>query len=221
MVTAARAPHDCLTVPTRIKICGITRAEDAAAACAAGADALGFVFYAPSPRNVDPAVAAAIVARLPPFVATVGVFVDPEPHHVQAVLDVVSLDLLQFHGNETAELCASFARPYLKAVRMRPEIDLLEYARRFAPARGLLLDTFVSGGAHGGTGLRFDWNLVPRSLPLPIILSGGLDAGNIGEAVRMLRPWAVDVSSGVEAAKGVKDPQRIRDFIAGVRDADA
>jgi phosphoribosylanthranilate isomerase len=208
-------------VPTRIKICGVTRPEDAAAACAAGADALGIVFYAPSPRNVDPAAAAAILARVPPFVTTVGVFVDPEPRHVQAVLGAVALDLLQFHGDETPELCAAFARPYLKAVRMRPEVDLLEYARRFAPARGLLLDTFVSGGVHGGTGLRFDWNLVPRTLPLPIVLSGGLDADNVGAAVQTLRPWAVDVSSGVEAAKGVKDPQRIRDFIAGVRDADA
>jgi phosphoribosylanthranilate isomerase len=208
-------------VPTRIKICGITRAEDAAAACAAGADALGFVFHPDSPRRIDAAAAAAIAARMPPFVATVGVFVDPDTAYVRRILDAVPLDLLQFHGDETPALCASFARPYLKAVRMRPEVDLLEYTRLFGNARALLLDTYVRGGAHGGTGLTFDWRLVPRNLPLPIVLSGGLDARNVTEAVRTLRPWAVDVSSGVEAAKGVKDPQRIRELIAGVRDADA
>lgn len=208
-------------MPTRIKICGITRAEDAAVACAAGADALGFVFHRDSPRNIDAAAAGAIAARLPPFVSVVGVFVDPDASEVRRVLEAVPLDLLQFHGDEPPALCASFARPYLKAVRMRPGVDLLEYARRFERARALLLDTYVRGGAHGGTGLSFDWASVPRTLPLPIILSGGLDARNVAEAVRMLRPWAVDVSSGVEAAKGVKDPQRIRDFIAGVRNADA
>ena len=205
---------------TRIKICGVTRVEDALAACAAGADALGFVFHAPSPRNVDPQSARAIIARLPPFVSAVGLFVDRSRAEVESTLARVPLDLLQFHGEETPEFCEGFARPYLKAVRMRPGVDLLEYARRFAAARGLLLDAYVSG-AHGGSGTRFDWSLVPAELPLPIVLSGGLDAENVGEAVRRLRPWAVDVSSGVEAARGIKDPQRIRDFIAGVRRADA
>jgi phosphoribosylanthranilate isomerase len=209
-----------MAMPTRIKICGITRVEDALAACAAGADALGFVFHAPSPRNVAPDTAREIIARLPPFVTTVGLFVDREPAEVERVTAEVPLDLLQFHGDEAPELCTRFRRPYFKAVRMRAGVDLLEYARRFGDARALLLDAYVSG-THGGTGTRFDWRLVPPSLPLPIVLSGGLTAENVGEAVRALRPWAVDVSSGVEAAPGIKDPQRVRDFIAGVRRADA
>ena len=207
-------------MPTRIKICGITRLEDALAAARAGADALGFVFHAPSPRDIDLERARTIIARLPPFVSVVGLFVDRSAAEVESVLARVPLDLLQFHGDETPDYCARFERPYVKAVRMRAEVDLLEYARRFAAARGLLLDAYVSG-AHGGSGTRFDWSLVPANLPLPIIVSGGLDADNVAEAVRRLRPWAVDVSSGVEAAKGIKDPQRIRDFIAGVRRADA
>jgi phosphoribosylanthranilate isomerase len=206
-------------MPTRIKICGITRPEDALAACAAGADALGFVFHAPSPRNVAPEIAREIIAALPPFVTAVGLFVDREAADVERVAARVPLDILQFHGDETPEFCARFGRPYLKAVRMRAGVDLLEYARRFAAARGLLLDAYVSG-THGGTGTRFDWSWVPANLPLPMVLSGGLTPENVGEAVRALRPWAVDVSSGVEAAQGIKDPQRIRDFIAGVRSAD-
>jgi phosphoribosylanthranilate isomerase len=207
-------------MPTRIKICGITRPEDALAACAAGADALGFVFHPPSPRHIEPEQARAIIARLPPFVSAVGLFVDRSAAEVEHALARVPLDLLQFHGDEMPEFCARFARPYLKAVRMRPGVDLLEYARRFVDARGLLLDAYVDG-LHGGSGTRFDWGLVPENLPVPFVLSGGLDADNVVAAVRRLRPWAVDVSSGVEAAKGIKDPQRIRDFIAGVRRADA
>lgn len=205
---------------TRVKICGITRLEDALAACRAGADALGFVFYAPSPRNVDPKVVSHLLSALPPFVVTVGLFVDPEPALVESVLREARLDLLQFHGDEKQEQCVRFGVPYIKAVRMRPGIDLLEYARRFDRSRGLLLDTYVSG-TQGGTGIRFDWKLIPGDLPLPVVLSGGLDPGNVGEAIRSVRPAAVDVSSGVEAAKGIKDPQRISKFIAGVRNADA
>ncbi|MCC7083138.1 MAG: phosphoribosylanthranilate isomerase [Burkholderiales bacterium] len=207
-------------MPTRIKICGITRVEDALAACAAGAHALGFVFHAPSPRNVSPETAREIVSGLPPFVTTVGLFVDRPADEVERVAARVPLDLMQFHGDETPEFCRRVGRPYLKVVRMRSGIDLLEYARRFGDARGLLLDAYVSG-TPGGTGTRFDWSLVPGGLPLPIVLSGGLTPETVGEAVRALKPWAVDVSSGVEAAKGIKDPQRIRDFIAGVRRADA
>jgi phosphoribosylanthranilate isomerase len=207
-------------MPTRIKICGITRVEDALAACAAGADALGFVFHPPSPRHVAPDTARQIVAALPPFVCAVGLFVDREADEIERTLEHVPLDMLQFHGDEAPEACARFGRPYLKAVRMRPEVDLLEYARRFGDARGLLLDAFVSG-THGGTGTRFDWGLVPANLPMPIVLSGGLTPENVAEAVQALRPWAVDVSSGVEADKGIKDAQRMRDFIAGVRRADA
>ena len=207
-------------MPTRIKICGITRIEDARAACEAGAHAIGFVFHEPSPRNVAPGVAAAIVRELPPFVTVVGLFVDRSAAEIEAVLERVPLDLLQFHGDETPEFCARFGRPYIKAVRMRAGVDLLEYARRFAAARALLLDAYVSG-THGGTGTSFDWDLVPARLPVPIVLSGGLTPHNVCDAVRRLRPWAVDVSSGVESAKGIKDPQRIRDFIAGVQRADA
>ena len=209
-----------MSITTRIKICGITRAQDARAACLAGADALGFVFFAPSPRNVESELVRDILRGLPPFITSVGLFVDPAPEQVRRTLAIAHVDLLQFHGDESPELCASFGLPYIKAVRMRPEVDLLEYARRFQRARGLLLDTYVSG-TQGGTGMRFDWKLIPADLPLPIVLSGGLDSDNVADAVRQVRPWAVDVSSGVEAAKGLKDPQRILDFIAGVRDADA
>lgn len=205
---------------TRVKICGITRVEDALTACAAGADALGFVFYAPSPRNVDPKVVHEILAELPPFVTTVGLFVDPDPAFVASVLQQARVDLLQFHGDETPEQCERYGVPFIKAVRMRPGVDLLEYARRYVRSRGLLLDAYVSG-TQGGTGVRFDWKLIPGDLPLPIVLSGGLDPENVGEAIRQVRPAAVDVSSGVEAAKGIKDPQRILKFTAGVRDADA
>jgi len=205
---------------TRIKICGITRSEDAFAAAEAGADAIGLVFYPPSPRNIDPVRARDIVRALPAFVTTVGLFVDPSDELVRRTLDIVPLDLLQFHGAESPELCERFGRPYLKAIRVRPEVDLLECARRYEGARALLLDAYVDG-THGGTGTRFDWGLVPSRLPRPVVLSGGLDPGNVAEAVRRVRPWAVDVSSGVEQAKGIKDPVRIREFIAGVRDADA
>src|SRR5690606_2758256 len=192
---ARASHHGLIAMPTRIKICGITRVEDALAACATGADALGFVFHAPSPRNIEPEAARAIVAQLPPFVTTVGLFVDREADAIERVAAQVRLDLLQFHGDETPQFCASFGRPYIKAVRMRPGIDLLEYAARFVQARGLLLDAYVSG-THGGTGSRFDWRLVPRDLATPIVLSGGLTPENVEEAVRTLRPWAVDVSSG-------------------------
>ena len=205
---------------TRIKICGITRPQDALAAWKAGADALGFVFFAPSPRYVTPEQVRTMLHQLPPFVSSVGLFVDPEAAYVERTLAVARVDLLQFHGEEPPEFCASFGPPYIKAVRMRPGVDLLEYARRYRGARGLLLDAYVSG-THGGTGNRFDWTLIPTDLPQPIILSGGLNPGNVGDAIRTVRPWAVDVSSGVESAKGEKDPQRILDFVAGVRDADA
>jgi phosphoribosylanthranilate isomerase len=206
---------------TRVKICGITRHEDARDACRAGADALGFVFYAPSPRNVGMRHAREIVAGLPPFVTAVGLFVDPDPAFVEEVVATVPLGLLQFHGDETPEQCERFGLPYIKAVRMRPGVDLLEYARRFrGRSRGLLLDAFVSG-TQGGTGTRFDWGLVPSDMPVPVVLSGGLDPDNVGAAIHQVRPAAVDVSSGVEAAKGIKDPQRILRFMAGVRNADA
>ena len=206
---------------TRIKICGLTREADVDAAVAAGADALGFVFYAPSPRNVVTGTAARLIARIPAFVTTVGLFVNADPDAVRAVLTQVPLDLLQFHGDEDANYCRQFGRPWIKAARMRPGFDLLEYAARFEGASGLLLDAFVDG--YGGGGKTFDWSLIPANLPLPVILSGGLYAGNVEAAVKAVRPWAVDVSSGVEqdGAKGIKDAVKIVDFIAGVRNADA
>ncbi|MDA8127728.1 MAG: phosphoribosylanthranilate isomerase [Betaproteobacteria bacterium] len=197
----------------RVKICGITRLQDLRAACDAGADALGFVFYEKSPRHVTIEAAAALVRALPPFVQSVGLFVDAEPAFVDAVLDAVPLDLLQFHGDETPADCARFSRPFIKAVRVNRGTDLLKYAADFDAARGLLLDAFVAG-VPGGTGERFDWGLIPVNLPKPVILSGGLTPDNVAEAVQRVRPWAVDVSSGVEAAKGIKDAHKVAQFIA-------
>ncbi|MBZ0067917.1 MAG: phosphoribosylanthranilate isomerase [Thiobacillus sp.] len=197
----------------RVKICGITRLQDLHAACQAGADALGFVFYEKSPRHVTIATAAALVRELPPFVQSVGLFVNAGPACVEAVLQAVPLDLLQFHGDETPAECARFGRPYIKAVRVNQDTDLLKYAADFDAARGLLLDAFVPG-VPGGTGERFDWSLIPPKLPKPVILSGGLTPDNITEAVQSVHPWAVDVSSGVEMAKGIKDPHKTAQFIA-------
>lgn len=207
---------------TRIKICGLTREEDVDTAVVAGADAIGFVFYPPSPRYVSPVRAAQLAARVPAFVTRVGLFVNATPDEVAAVLDVVPLELLQFHGDETGEACRDmgrrFGRPWIKAARVRPGLDLLEYAASFTGAAGLLLDAYVDG--YGGGGQTFDWSLLPSSLPLPVVLSGGLHPGNVTEAVRAVKPWAVDVSSGVEAAKGIKDAEKIAGFIAGVRNAE-
>lgn len=197
----------------RVKICGITRLPDLQAACAAGADALGFVFYEKSPRHVSPETAAALLAAMPPFVQSVGLFVDAGPAFVESVLKIAPLDLLQFHGDETPAECARYGRPYIKAIRVNPQTDLLECAADFEGARGLLLDAFVPG-VPGGTGERFDWRLIPPALPLPVILSGGLTPDNVADAVRTVRPWAVDVSSGVEASKGVKDAHKVAQFIA-------
>lgn len=200
---------------TRVKICGITRAEDAKAAAASGCDAIGLVFYEPSPRYIQPSAAAAIAMQLPPFIDAVGLFVDAEPDYVREVLSQVRLDLLQFHGDESPEYCRQFGVPYLKAVRVRPDTNLLQYAASFADAKALLLDTYMPGMA-GGTGKTFDWNLVPRDFSMPIILAGGLDADNVGEAIRQLKPYAVDVSGGVEREKGIKDADKIAAFMRGV-----
>lgn len=204
---------------TRIKICGITREQDLLAAVAAGADALGFVFYQKSPRNIGMPQAAELLRALPPFVTSVGLFVDPTADTVREVLAQLPLDVLQFHGDETPEFCRQFSRPYLKAIRVKPGVDLVECAARYADAHGLLLDAFVEG-VPGGTGESFDWSHIPRDLALPVILSGGLNPGNAGEAVRAVRPYAVDVSSGVEAAKGIKDAAKIAAFIKEVKNVD-
>ena len=204
---------------TAVKICGITRTGDALEAARLGAHAVGFVFYAKSPRNVAPARAAEITRALPPFVTAVGLFVDAGADEIERVLAQVPLGLLQFHGDETPEFCARFRVPYIKAARVRPGLDLLQYARRYGAARGLLLDAYAEN-AHGGTGNAFDWGLVPRSLQLPVVLSGGLNPGNVAEAIRRVAPWAVDVSSGVEASPGIKDPRKLAAFMNEVRSAE-
>jgi len=202
---------------TRVKICGITRAEDAKAAVAHGCDAIGLVFYEPSPRYLTLDAAAAIAAQLPPFVNAVGLFVDATPAYVREVLARVHLDLLQFHGDESPEYCRQFGVPYLKAVRVRPETNLLQYAAAYADAKALLLDAYMPG-TPGGTGTTFDWALIPQDFPLPVILAGGLDADNVSEAIQQSRPYAVDVSGGVERQKGIKDAEKIAAFMRGVLD---
>ena len=202
----------------RIKICGITRAEDARACARLGADAIGLVFHSASPRVVNVAQAQAILAALPPFVTSVGLFVNASVAEIEAVLAQLPLDLLQFHGEESPQFCRGFNRPYLKAVQVKPGLDLVQYASHFSDAKGLLLDAHVAGLA-GGSGTLFDWKLIPAQLPLPIVLAGGLNPANVAEAVRCVRPAAVDVSSGVETAKGIKDAAKIAAFIQGVRHA--
>jgi phosphoribosylanthranilate isomerase len=215
------------TVRTRVKICGITREVDGIAAAEAGADAIGLVFWAGTPRCVSTALARRIAAAVPPFVSIVGLFVDPDAHEVRTVLEQVPIDVLQFHGNESPQLCGSFGRPYIKAVPVRPGVDLLQYAARYEEARGLLFDAFEPGGLPGGTGTTFDWKAIPRSLRRPLMLSGGLNAQNVALAIRTAAPWAVDVSSGVEVSgedgrprRGLKDPAKMAAFIREVHDAD-
>ena len=202
----------------RSKICGITRIEDALAAAEAGADAIGFVFYAKSPRAVDVRQARAIIAELPPFVTTVGLFVNATRCELNEILEVVPLDLLQFHGDETPQDCEGYHRPWIKALRVRPGDDLEAACQQYAGARGILLDTYVAG-VPGGTGEAFDWSLVPERLSKPIILAGGLSADNVGQAIAQVRPYAVDVSGGVEQAKGIKDAAKIEAFMRAVKQA--
>ncbi len=204
---------------TRIKICGITRAQDGVAAAQAGADAIGLVFYPPSPRFLNVERAREIRDALPPFVQTVALFVNPDAAQVAQVIGRVQPALLQFHGEETPAFCAQFGLPYVKACRVAPGVDLLKYLRPFSTASGWLLDAHVE--EYGGVGASFDWSLVPPSLERPLVLSGGLTRENVAAAVRRVKPWAVDVSSGVESAKGIKDAAKIAAFIAEVRNADA
>lgn len=204
---------------TAVKICGLTRVEDALAAARLGASAIGVVLYEKSPRFVTHEQARRIIDAVPPFVTTVALMVNPSAEQVRAVIEQARPALLQFHGEESPEFCSSFSVPYIKALRVRPETDLLQYARTYASAKGLLLDAFVEG-ARGGTGAVFDWELIPRQLALPLILAGGLNPDNVSEAIRRVRPWAVDVSSGVEVDKGKKDAALIAAFIRGVKDAD-
>lgn len=204
---------------TRVKICGLTREQDIDAAVAAGVDALGFVFHPASPRAVDSDAAARLVARVPAFVTSVGLFVDAEPGHIAEILRRVRLDLLQFHGRESPAACAGFGRPWIKALAMRDGLDVEAAAADYQGAAALLLDTYDPVLA-GGTGRRFDWERVPPALAPRIILAGGLDAGNVAAAIARVRPYAVDVSGGVEAGKGIKDHRKINDFMQGVCDGD-
>ncbi len=200
----------------RVKICGITRCEDALAAVRLGADAIGLVFYASSPRAVTLAQAQEIVRALPPFVTVVGLFVDAPPEEIRAVLDGVRIDLLQFHGDETPGDCSGYGKPYIKAVRMQEGVDVAEITHRYADASGLLLDSYRAGVA-GGTGETFDWARVPPDVDKPIILAGGLTPENVADAIVQVRPYAVDVSGGVESAKGIKDAGKIAAFMRGVK----
>jgi phosphoribosylanthranilate isomerase len=204
---------------TRIKICGLTREADVAAAVEAGADAVGFVFYERSPRCVAVEQAARLARVLPAFVMPVGLFVNAAADEIARATEAIPELLLQFHGDESPAQCAAGGRGYLRAARMSPGFDLLDFAARYADARALLLDAHVDG--YGGSGKVFDWSLVPNSVPRPIVLSGGLHAGNVIPGILQLRPWAVDVSSGVESAKGIKDAAAIRRFCDAVREADA
>jgi phosphoribosylanthranilate isomerase len=205
---------------TRVKICGITRVEDAQAASAHGADAIGLIFYRPSPRCVTLERARQLVEAAPALVSTVAVFVNPSREEVEAVIRESGVSLLQFHGDETPEFCSGFSRPYIKAARIRPGLDLLKYLSPHKDARAWMLDAFHED-LWGGTGGAFDWSLVPRDAAKPVILSGGLTSDNVAGAVRRVRPYAVDVSTGVEASKGIKDPAKIAAFIGAVRREDS
>lgn len=199
----------------RVKICGITRLEDALDAVAQGADAIGLVFYEGSPRNVTISQAAEIVNQIPAFVSTVGLFVNAESSFIREVISKVKLDLLQFHGDETASECAAFSHPFIKAIRVKSDTNLVQYAEDFSAAKALLLDTYAEGVA-GGTGQVFDWNLIPKELAKPVILAGGLTADNVARAISLVNPYAVDVSGGVEASKGIKDVAKIAAFMQQV-----
>jgi len=204
---------------TRIKICGLTRPEDVESAVALGADAIGLVFYPASPRYIAPPQAAALVRRLPPFVTVVGLFVNAGRAEVERVLEQVPLSLLQFHGDEQQVDCVGHGLPFIRAARVQAGLDLVEFASRFPDAKAILLDAFVQG--YGGGGKVFDWSIIPKDLAPRVVLSGGLNAHNVAEAVTRVRPYAVDVSSGVEQDKGIKDPDKMRRFVAAVRAADS
>jgi len=203
---------------TRIKICGITRPDDARAAAHAGADAIGLVFYPPSPRFLSVERAVEIRDALPPFVQTVALFVNADAAQVAQVIGRVHPSMLQFHGDEAPQFCEQFGLPFVKACRIRPGVDPLDYLQRYPRATAWLVDSFVP--EYGGVGETFDWSLVPAERTRPLILSGGLDAGNVARAIRTVHPWGVDVSTGVESAKGIKDAAKMAAFIAEVRNAD-
>ncbi|MBW7469981.1 phosphoribosylanthranilate isomerase [Marinobacter sp. F4218] len=199
----------------RVKICGLTRVEDIEAAVKAGADALGLVFYEPSPRSVSIVQAAELARHVPAFVSVVGLFVNPTKDEVREVLDRVPLDLLQFHGDESAEFCAQFGRRWIKAIRVRQGREIQAAFTDYSQASGLLVDAW-DPDRFGGTGQSFNWDLIPSDRPMPLILAGGLSSDNVSRAVEQVKPWAVDVSGGVEQSKGIKDIEKISDFIKEV-----
>lgn len=205
---------------TRVKICGITQPRNGADAARFGADAIGLVFYPPSPRAVELDAGAQIARALPPFVTVVGLFVNPEPEFVQQAMRAVGIGLLQFHGDESEVFCNSFDRPYIKAVPMGTNADVDDYSKRYPSASGLLLDSH-GGDKQGGSGNSFDWARIPQNPARPIVLAGGLNPANVEAAVIQVRPWALDVSSGVESSKGLKDPDLMKHFIEGVRRGDS
>jgi phosphoribosylanthranilate isomerase len=199
---------------TRVKICGITRRQDAEFAVEMGTDAIGLVFYGPSPRAVTIAQAQEIIENLPPFVCVVALFVDAEPDEVYACLDALQIDVLQFHGDESPDYCEQFNKPYMKAVRMKDHVDLAEIAEKYASASALLLDSYKLG-VPGGTGITFDWSMITK-INKPIVLAGGLTIDNVATAIKQVSPYAIDVSGGVEQAKGIKDKEKIRSFMQEV-----
>ncbi len=205
---------------TRIKVCGFTRSDDALKAASMGVDAIGLVFYAPSPRAVNIQQAQNIVRALPPFVSVVGLFVNASDSEIKNILDNVHLDVLQFHGDESVQSCELYKMPYIKAIRMREGVDLEVETNAYPSAQALLLDAYQKG-VPGGTGNTFEWAAIPDELCKPIILAGGLNPTNIAEAVTQVQPYAVDVSGGVELSKGIKDPLKMVEFVEGVRSVDA
>ena len=204
---------------TRVKICGLTRPQDVVAAANAGADAVGFVFYEPSPRSVTIEQAVELIRSVPPFVVATGLFVNPSREYVQQVLANVPLDLLQFHGDETPEFCDSFPARWIKAVRVRSQADIEQAFQAYFRASGLLVDAWAED-QFGGTGNTFNWDLIPSLRPLPLILAGGLAAETVAGAIELVRPWGVDVSGGVEAGKGIKNPAKVTEFIDEVHRVD-
>ena len=204
-----------MTGRTRVKYCGITRVEDALMAARLGVDAIGLVFYSESPRSVTIEQAQAILSALPPFITTVGLFVNADASFVEEVIEAVSIDLLQFHGEEPAEFCQKFPRPYIKVIRMKSGTDIPCFVQEHEKAQAILLDTFMPGQA-GGTGQAFDWNLIPATLSKPIVLAGGLNVDNVAEAIKRVRPYAVDVSGGIEKEKGIKSPEKMKCFLQEV-----
>lgn len=199
----------------RVKICGITSVQDALTAVKHGADAIGLVFYAPSSRNVSIAQAQEIARQIPAFVSVVGLFVNAEASFVNKVISQVKINLLQFHGDETPEACSQFSLPFIKAIRVKPDTNLIQCAIDFSAAKALLLDTYTEG-LMGGTGHVFDWDLIPKQIAKPVILAGGLTADNVAQAIQKVQPYAVDVSGGVEMSKGIKDTDKIAAFMQQV-----